>query len=320
MWKPIQIGLTGSIGMGKSTASNHFRSLGFPVFDADTVVHQLYSRNGKAVGPIREIFPEAVVDHGVDRAILSRFVLSNNDALSKLEGIIHPLVADERRLFLENAISERKLAVVYDIPLLLENPTNHSVDYTVVVTASEETQRARVLSRPGMTEEKFESILSKQMPDEMKRSKADFVVNTDYPGYCQAKAQIAILLESVLQQSDDKWKAWLSLYEQVPRPLDSSSPIRHAFDAIIFDLDDTLVPVMGPIMDAHRAYGKYVETYMSATAPGVKENMRQEMTRVAAEDPLIAHDYTEMRAEALRQMATPNGEEHLVDEAVQVDL
>lgn len=155
------------------------------MFDADATVHMLYADGGGAVGPIRERFPGAVADNRVDRAALGGYVLSSPSALKELESIIHPLVAQERREFYEAACHKSCLAVVYDIPLLFENRDKHNIDYSLVVTASSDTQRTRVLARPGMTPEKFEAILQKQMPDAVKRQMADFVINTDYRGYAQ---------------------------------------------------------------------------------------------------------------------------------------
>jgi dephospho-CoA kinase len=162
-----------------------FNVLTSPVFDADATVHMLYSTGGRAVAPIRDRFPGAVVDNKVDRAALGGYVLSDVSALTELEGIIHPLVAEERCHFFESACSRGCLAVVYDIPLLFENRDKHSIDYSLVVTASSDTQRSRVLARPGMTPDKFEAILQKQLPDAAKREMADFVISTDYRGYAQ---------------------------------------------------------------------------------------------------------------------------------------
>ena len=149
--------------MGKTTVANHFRHLGFPVFDADFAVHELYK--GEAVGRIGQIFPSVIVDSLVNRPLLASIVLNDPISLRRLESIIHPMVAQKRKLFYQRACDDQHLFVVYDIPLLLENIHMHSVDYIIVATAAASVQRSRVLNRIGMTEEKFESIILKQMPD-----------------------------------------------------------------------------------------------------------------------------------------------------------
>lgn len=177
----LHLGLTGSIGMGKSTAAAMFRDLGVPVFDADVAVHGLYSRGGAAVEPVREHFPEAVVEDEVDRERLSRLVLGDREALRLLERIVHPLVARERQRFLDEAAGGGAPFVVLDIPLLFETGGEARVDATAVVSAPAEAQKERVLRRPGMTREKFASILAKQVPDADKRARADFVIATGGP-------------------------------------------------------------------------------------------------------------------------------------------
>lgn len=191
-----------------STVSGHFKELGFPIFDADAVVHKLYSRGGDAVEPIRQLFPYAIVDSAVNRPILGSKVLGNYVALKNLEDIVHPLVAAERQLFLLRAEQLGHFLCVYDIPLLLENRQNYSVDCVVVATADETTQRMRVLQRPGMTIGKFESILAKQMPDEEKRRNADFLIRTDFPGFAPAKAQVAHTVEQLISSYPTQWRQW----------------------------------------------------------------------------------------------------------------
>ena len=172
----IRLGLTGSIGMGKSTTAQIFADRGVPVYDADAVVHQLYQ--GEAVPLIAEAFPEAVKDGHVDRKILSACVLGRPDELKKLENIVHPLVRAKEQQFLRDAEAKGEPLVVLDIPLLFETGAMDRVDKILVVSAPYEIQRERVLSREGMTEEKFQAILARQMPDEVKRAKADFIVDT----------------------------------------------------------------------------------------------------------------------------------------------
>jgi dephospho-CoA kinase len=172
----IILGLTGSIGMGKSTTAQMFREEGVPVHDSDETVHRLYA--GKAVPLIAEAFPGTVVDGVVDRTRLAAAVLNNPLELKRLEAIIHPLVRAESKAFLEGQRAAGTPVVVLDIPLLFETKGEGRVDKIVVVSASADVQRERVLARPGMTVDKFQSILSKQMPDEEKRRRADFVIDT----------------------------------------------------------------------------------------------------------------------------------------------
>ena len=175
----LLVGLTGSIGMGKSETTKMFSKLGIPVYDADAAVHAIYEKGGAAVEPLRAEFPDAIVDDAVDRARLSGLVLDNKDALKKLEGIVHPLVGATQLQFLKEASDAKAPMAVLDIPLLYETGGEARVDAVVVVSAPADIQRARVLERPGMTEEKFEQILAKQVPDAEKRARADFVVETD---------------------------------------------------------------------------------------------------------------------------------------------
>jgi len=173
----IRLGLTGSIGMGKSAVARMFADLGVPVFDADAVVHQLQGPEGALVDEIESAFPGTTDARGVNRTALAERVLDNPDALHRLEALIHPEVARRREAFL-TANRESPL-VVLDIPLLFEKGGWNQVDKVVVVSAPPDVQRTRVLSRPGMTEEKFARILALQMPDPEKRARADFVVETD---------------------------------------------------------------------------------------------------------------------------------------------
>ncbi|POF32909.1 dephospho-CoA kinase [Roseibium marinum] len=172
----IRIGLTGSIGMGKSTTAKMFAAQGVPVHDADAAVHALYS--GRAAPLIGSAFPGTVIDGKVDRALLSPHVLGKPDAMKRLEAIVHPLVREEEALFLEKARAAGRRIVMMDIPLLFETQGNRRVDVSVVVTADAQIQRERVLSRAGMSEDRFQSILSKQMPDAEKRRRAHFLIDT----------------------------------------------------------------------------------------------------------------------------------------------
>jgi len=172
----VILGLTGSIGMGKSTVARMFEEEGVPVFDADAVVHHLQGREGELVAAIEARFPGTTGAEGVNRTALAERVLAEPEALQNLEGLIHPAVARERRAFL--ARHEAAPLVVLDIPLLFEKGGAGQVDKVVVVSAPWEVQRERVLARPGMTLAKFCQILALQLPDEEKRSRADFVIPT----------------------------------------------------------------------------------------------------------------------------------------------
>lgn len=176
MKKPLIIGLTGSIAMGKSTVAEIFEAEGVPVFDADKAVHQLQGPGGALVGAIESAFPGTTGAKGVDRPALGAAVLGDNEKLTRLEGIVHPAVAAMRGDFL--AQHADKPMIVFDIPLLFEKGGAASVDHVVVVSAPADQQRERALSRPGMTVEKFEHILKLQTPDVKKRAKADTVIDT----------------------------------------------------------------------------------------------------------------------------------------------
>lgn len=171
--RPYRLGLTGSIGMGKSTTAGFFREFGVPVWDADAAVHRLYAPGGAAVGPVGALCPAAIVDGAIDRGALKDWIAQDKEALAKLEAVVHPLVAEDRAAFVAGAQAP---LVVLDIPLLFE--VGADVDGVLVVTAPPEVQRARVLARPGMTEAQFEAILARQMPDAEKRARADFVIET----------------------------------------------------------------------------------------------------------------------------------------------
>ena len=172
----IKLGLTGSIGMGKSTVATMFADEGVPVFDADATVHRLQGAQGVLVDSIEAHFPGTTGPAGVNRGALAERVLGEPEALRRLEALIHPAVAREREAFLADHANEP--LVVLDIPLLFEAGGWDQVDRIVVVSAPAEVQRERVLSRPGMTPEKFERILARQLPDSEKRARADFVIST----------------------------------------------------------------------------------------------------------------------------------------------
>ncbi len=172
----IRLALTGSIGMGKSTVADMFRRAGVPVFDADAVVRRLQGRGGSLVNKIEQRFPGATGPDGVDRAELSRRVVGDPEELAALEAIVHPAVHHERtRFIVENGDAP---ALLFEIPLLFETGGGEVFDKVIVVSAPSDVQRQRVLGRAGMSEEKFEALLARQMPDEEKRAKADFVVDT----------------------------------------------------------------------------------------------------------------------------------------------
>jgi len=174
----IILGLTGSIGMGKSTTAALFAEEGARVYDSDAAVHRLYAAGGAAVAPVEAAFPGVTRDGAIDRGALGRRVLDDAKAIRRLEAIVHPLVEAERIAFLEAARRDKAPAVVLDIPLLFEIGGEDLVDAVVVVSAPVEVQRARVLSRPGMTQAKFDAILARQLPDAEKRARADYVIDT----------------------------------------------------------------------------------------------------------------------------------------------
>mgnify|MGYP001266428070 CR=1 FL=1 len=174
----LTLGLTGSIGMGKSATASMFRDEGIPVYDADAAVHAIYEPGGLAVEPLSKVFPDVIVEDRVDRTRLRERVLNDPGAMKQLESIVHPLVGQTQIDFRKTAKSDGADMIVLDIPLLFETGGDARVDYTIVVSATAEEQRKRVLGRDGMTEDSFEKILAKQLPDAEKRARADFVINS----------------------------------------------------------------------------------------------------------------------------------------------
>lgn len=192
----IILGLTGSIGMGKSTTAALFEAEGVPVYDADAQVHRLYDVGGAAVTAVGEAFPGVVADGKVDRAALSAKVLGNGEAMKRLEGVVHPLLGQTRVEFFEKAKAAGAKIVVLDIPLLFETGGEAKVDKVAVVSAPADVQRERVLARDGMTVEKFEAILARQLPDAEKRARADFVIDTGR-GLDVAREQVKAVIASL---------------------------------------------------------------------------------------------------------------------------
>ncbi|MEZ5872996.1 MAG: dephospho-CoA kinase [Nitratireductor sp.] len=190
----IILGLTGSIGMGKSTTAQMFRDEGIPVHDADATVHALYS--GKAAPLIGARFPGTVINGSVDRVELGRQVLGDPQAMKDMEGIVHPLVREAELAFLETNRNAGTTIVVLDNPLLFETGGADRADLVVVVTASAGEQKRRVMARPGMSEEKFRNLLSRQMPDVEKRKRADFIIDTGH-GLENARQQVAAIIEEI---------------------------------------------------------------------------------------------------------------------------
>jgi len=187
--RPFKLGLTGSIGMGKSTTGAMFADLGIPIWDADQAVHRLYGQGGGAVHAMAARFPQAIENGAVSRKILKEIITLDRGALSAIEAVVHPLVALDRLEFMAGATSDM---VVLDIPLLFENDLRDSVDATLLVTAPASLQRRRVLDRAGMTEDHLATILARQMPDAMKRQRATHIVET--LDFAATRAYVAALV------------------------------------------------------------------------------------------------------------------------------
>lgn len=198
----IILGLTGSIGMGKTTTADMFAHAGAAVFDADAMVHALYASSGAAVGPVGEAFPGVVVDGAVDRGRLSGALQAEPQAFERLEAIVHPLVASYRAEALDQARGQGARVAVLEVPLLFETGFDHAVEAVVVVSAPPEVQMARVMARAGMNAAKFELLVSRQLPDAHKRARADFVIDTSR-GLDKARVQVEQVLATVL---DPRWK------------------------------------------------------------------------------------------------------------------
>jgi dephospho-CoA kinase len=192
--RPFVLCLTGSLGMGKSTAAGFFAEAGVPVHDSDAVVHALYE--GEAVPLIEQAFPGSTVDGKVDRNRLAAMVLNDGPALTRLEAIVHPLVFAAREKFLADASARGAPVVVLDVPLLFEVAADRHCDAVAVVSAPTEVQRERAFTRPGMTDDKLFAILAKQIPDAEKRRRADFVIDSSQ-GFDHARTQIRDILHAV---------------------------------------------------------------------------------------------------------------------------
>lgn len=192
----IVIGLTGSIGMGKTVTAGLFRDEGCPVWDADQAVHRLYGPGGAAVAPIEAAFPGVTADAAVDRRRLAEQLQTDAEAFARLEAIVHPLVSADRAAFLRTAHEAGARAVVLDVPLLFETGRAAEADAVVVASAPPEVQRARVLSRPGMTAARFEALNARQTPDAEKRARADFVIDTSR-GIEAARREVRYVLARV---------------------------------------------------------------------------------------------------------------------------
>ena len=190
----IILGLTGSIGMGKSSTAAMFRSLGIPVYDADAAVHELYEAGGAAVGPLSERFGDILKQGAVDRAALRAKVVDDPDAMKDLEAIVHPLVGMSQLNFRQEALESGAHFAVLDIPLLYETGGDKRCDYVAVVSAPAELQKERVLARGEMTEEQFEQIRAKQMSDAEKRARADFIISSAF-GFDFARAHVQAITD-----------------------------------------------------------------------------------------------------------------------------
>ena len=194
----LKLGLTGSIGMGKSTTAGFFREFGVPVWDADAVVHAIYAEGGAAVEPIREIAGEATENGFVDRSVLKDLISKDKTLLAKIETAINPILRESRRVFLRD--NQASPLVLFDIPLLYETDAESWLDYVLVVTAPKHIQKQRVIERGSMDEELFEMILARQMGDAEKRALADFVFDTSN-GMDHTKSEVKTLIEELEKEN-----------------------------------------------------------------------------------------------------------------------
>lgn len=210
------IGLTGSIGMGKSATAQLFNEAGVPVYDADAAVHALYQKGGAAVAPIGELVPQAIVDGAVDRNILGQHVLQDGDKLKQLEAIVHPLAGQSQFDFLAAAMADKAQIVVLDIPLLFETGGDGFVDCVVVVSAPFDVQRQRVLARHGMDEARFNDILAKQTPDAEKRQRADFIVDSSI-SIEDARTQVHAILTALKGREGTAYAARMARFENAQK-------------------------------------------------------------------------------------------------------
>jgi len=202
----ITLGLTGSIGMGKSATGQMFADEGCPVYDADAEVHRLYAKGGAAVGPVEAAFPGVEADGAIDRARLAERVVGDHAAMDRLNSIVWPLLGEGRKAFFRKAEEDGVAIVVLDIPMLFETGGERNMDAVVVVSAPAEVQRARVLAREGMSEAKLDGILARQMADEEKRARAHFVVDTSR-GFNHAREQVRAI---VAQLKRPDWRERLA--------------------------------------------------------------------------------------------------------------
>jgi dephospho-CoA kinase len=199
----ILLGLTGSIGMGKSTTAAMFADEGIPVYDADAAVHDLYAAGGAAVAPVEAAFPGVAMNGAIHRGRLGERVLNDPEALKRLEAIVHPMVGAHRQDFFARAGSAGAKIVVLDVPLLFETGGDKAMSAVAVVSAPAQVQRERVLARPGMTAEKLDAILKRQTPDAEKRARADFVIDTGH-GLEEARIQVRAILQTL---ADPAWRS-----------------------------------------------------------------------------------------------------------------
>ena len=191
------VGLTGSIGMGKSATARLFREAGIPVFDSDACVHALYDAGGAAVAPVEAAFPGSLAEDGsIDRVRLSRQLNDDPDGFARLEAIVHPLVAEARQHFLDAARKDGADIVILDVPLLFETGGHEHVDAVIAVHAPHDVRRERVLQRPGMTEDKLTAIIARQTPDSVKLEKADYIVETS-GGFDDARQQVGKIIAAL---------------------------------------------------------------------------------------------------------------------------